>query len=268
MTSLEQLADDWQLTLDKPLPASRAQVHRVRSVDNRPGVLKLAAPDGWHAGQVPALKAWRAEGVVEVLRAKPALGALLLEPLDAVWFDRDDEMAAIAGLWRRLHVPAPAALPRLSEVVAPVLDALAADPRGAGVPPRLAQQAVTAGGRLLAEAPRPVALHGALRAEHLAARPGGELVALAPLGLAGDADAEAFGVLDHFDGPANQPEDRFWALADALAASGVRADEHRMRDWTVVLAICLATRETAPARVTQLVSLAKAVASIRVESDW
>ena len=268
MDAFTQLLSDWQLTAAGDRLPGRALVQPVRTVDARTAVLKLASPEGWHAGQVPALKAWAGDGTVEVLRAKPSIGALLLEPLYVERLPQDPELTAVAALWGRLHRPAPAALPRLSDLVPPVLDRLHADPRGAGVPPRLAQQAVVTGRRLLDDAPAAVALHGALRAEHLGRRRAGETVALAPLGLAGDPDAEAFGVLDAAPGSAALLQERFWALVDALAAAGVEADERRLRDWTVVLAIVTACGTDDSSRVTQLVSLAKAVGSVQIEFDW
>lgn len=262
---MKEILEQWQLRPDGDAFGGRARLLPVRTQDNRRAVLKVAEPAGWHAGQLPALKAWKGANTVEVLRAAPARGAVLLEELETVDLAAD-RMPLVAQLWRELHRPGHPAVPRLDDVLTAELDRIEAAGRSLPVPPRLAQQAVATGRRLLATTDDEVLLHGALGPEHLMQRRG-ELVAIAPLGLVGDPNAEAFGVLRASTGQAAQLQDAFWELADALAAAGVQADEQRLRDWTVVGAVVAASHDPS----TQLVTLAKAVGAIQVgqvSPDW
>ena len=252
---------DWQLVPDGE-PYSEL-VRPVRTVDGRAAVLKVAPPHGWRAGSVAALKFWRGEGAVEVLRAKPARGAVLLEPLQPTWAGAYE----VAQLWARLHRPAPSSLPRLADLLAAELAAMESVGRSLPLPPRLVEQALRTGRRLLEQDENPISLHGNLRGEHVLLR-GSEPVAIAPLGLAGNRHAEAAAFLADAQGGTAQLQEAFWQLVDALVAAGVETDEQQLRDWTVVLSVVRAARPGQPReQVTRLIGLAKAVASLQVDLD-
>ncbi len=260
-TLLDSILDDWQLTPTGDPLGSRAEVVAVRTVDNRRAVLRLAEPTGWHRGTIPALKAWRTHGAVEVLRAAPAKGAVLLEPLEPAGLWGDDELDALALLWQALHVPAPASVPTVDELLSPALDDIEAAGRRSGLPPQLAQQAVALGRDLLGHPGPQVLVHGALHADHVMLR-GGGVAAISPLGFAGDAECEAAAAFDLVTGGVPEIQDHAWALLDALAAADVEVDEHRFRDWTVVLSAVRAFRSTENRRRTHLLTVAKAIGAM------
>lgn len=263
--ALTDLLDSWQLTVLDELEGPRAELRRVRTVDGREAVFKLAEPTGWHAGQVASLKAWHHPAVSELLRAKPSLGAQLLEPLEEVWPDDEELARAVAQLWRELHVPAPVQVPRLAEVVLRELDALQAAGRAVPLPPRMVQQAVASGRRLAADEVPEVMLHGALGREHVMVRPRTqEPVAIAPLGLAGDEAAEMAAWCADAEGSTHQVQEHFWLLVDTLAQEGVELDEHRARDWTVVLTTLRAAAAVDRRQATHLVRVVKAISALQV----
>lgn len=264
MTTLDAMCDAWQLTSTEPL-GPRAV--RVTTVDGRAAVLKVAEPSGWRAGSVAALKAWRTHGAVEVLRAKPGVGAVLLELLEPAGLWGDDELEALALLWDALHVPAPAAVPTVGELLSPVLDRWTCGDRGHGLPPRLAQQAATTARRLLDAPGRQVLVHGQLHADHVMSR-GGGVVAISPLGFAGDAECEMAAAFDLVGGGVTALQEHFWALLDALVARGNDVDEVRLRDWTVVLSAARASATDDRATRTHLLTVAKAIGALEVGHSW
>lgn len=262
-TQAAGVLEAWQLTGDgEPLAAGRGLVLPVVTEDRQRAVLKLAFAEGWHGGSIHALKSGRGRGTPELLRAAPAKGWVLLERLEERWLDAEDHARVAAELWSVLHRPAPAAYPRLAELVASALAGV--DDR---VPRSLASQAKALFDHLQQE-PRPeVALHGALHPGHVLWR-GDEAVAVGAWGVAGEAEAEAAGAFwteSVWGGPVTVTEvqDRFWTLADALAAAGSGADERRMRDWALVVAVARAAGAV-DERLTHLVTVAKGVGALQV----
>ncbi len=150
----------------------------------------------------------------------------------------------VGGLYRRLHVPAPPRLRRLSGVVAGWVDRLSDLPRDAPLPRRLVEQAVALGRQLGGdEATDGRLLHGALGLEHVLAGDREPWLAVAPKPVSGDPHAE--------------PAPALWSRWDEVVASGdVRGtvrrrfhalvdagglDEDRARDWAVLRAVAWAT---------------------------
>jgi streptomycin 6-kinase len=78
-----------------------------------PAVLKVEWVNESTADEAVAFAAWNGEGAVQLLAARPELGALLLERLDGQRSLEDvepDEAMAVAGhLFRRLAIPGPSA---------------------------------------------------------------------------------------------------------------------------------------------------------------
>ncbi|HET6562389.1 MAG TPA: aminoglycoside phosphotransferase family protein [Marmoricola sp.] len=267
MSRLEPLLEEWELTRDGPPRAGgRADIVPVRTASGRPAVLKVGDAAGSH--EPLALQHWHGRGAVELLRADPRRDALLLERLHAEDVGELWDVAAcevVGALYDRLHVPAPARLRRLSEVVDGWLVRLAALPRNAPLPHRLVEQALAIGRRLKDDrATDGRLLHGALGFDHVLSADREPWLAVAPKPLSGDPHAE--------------PAPALWSRWDELVRSGdVRGsvrrrfhtlvdvaglDEERARDWAVLRAVVqaateLGTRERG--RATTFVTVAKAV---------
>ncbi|CAM5606068.1 hydroxyurea phosphotransferase [Streptomyces spiroverticillatus] len=122
--------DGWGLRLDGRVMhgAAALVVPVVREADGRPAVLKLQLRDEENEGEAAALRAWAGLGVVEVLAADEARGALLLERLDegrSLGGVREalDGVRVIAEKLARLNtVAAPAGMRRLGDLAAAMLD--------------------------------------------------------------------------------------------------------------------------------------------------
>lgn len=103
-----------------------------------PAVLKLTWPAERTVAEARALVAWNGDGAVRLLEADTAVGALLLERLDARRTLHDlplTEAAAVAGgLLRRLAVPAPPGFRRLQELTSEITDSLSERQERLGCP--------------------------------------------------------------------------------------------------------------------------------------
>ncbi|GAA3488709.1 aminoglycoside phosphotransferase family protein [Streptomyces cremeus] len=239
----------WGLRPDGPVMHGSAAlvVPVVREGDGLAAVLKLQLRDEENAGEAAALRAWAGLGVVEVLAADEARGALLLErldegrPLDGVR-DALDGVRVIAESLARLNaVAAPAGMRRLGDIAAAVLD---------DVPRLLPALADGAERRLLercAGAVREVAgeagdrlLHWDLHAENVLAPRAGSgrsepWVVIDPKPLAGDPGFELLpAIRNRFD--AGEVVRRFDVLVEVM---GLERD--RAVAWTLgrVLQDCL-----------------------------
>jgi streptomycin 6-kinase len=209
MTAVALLLDEWELTRDgEDLPGGRARVVPVRTRSGRPAVLKVGDAPG--SQEALALQHWHGRGAVELLRADPRRDVLLLErvhaeDVGALWDEAACEV--VAGLYGRLHVPAPPRLRQLSDSVGGWLDRLAALPRNAPLPRRLVEQALAIGRRFRTdEATDGRLLHGALGLEHVLAADRAPWLVVAPKPLSGDPHAE--------------PAPALWSRWDEVVASG------------------------------------------------
>lgn len=141
------LLAEWSLAPDgEPAHGRTALVLPVRTEDGERAALKVGFPHPEAAAEHLALRRWGGHGAVRLLRADPHRSALLLErlePRDLRILPVDDAVAVVAGLYRRLHVPALAQPPRLSDALRRWAGELAALPRGAPVPRRYVEQAAS-----------------------------------------------------------------------------------------------------------------------------
>lgn len=235
------LLDAWELAPDgSPGHGACSLVLPVRTADARPAVLKLGFPDEESEHEHLALGRWGGGGAVLLLRADPARSALLLERLGPASLDELDDLTAcevVAGLYRRLHVPALPRLRTLSSYVERWGRDLSMLPRGAPVPHRLVAQALSLG-RTLATDPATDAVlaHTDLHGANVLAGGREPWLAIDPKPLAGD--------------PHYEPAPMLWNRWEEVVASGdVRGavrrrfhtlvdaaglDEDRARDWVVV----------------------------------
>jgi streptomycin 6-kinase len=257
----------WDLRVDgEPFHGPRTIVLPVRTSDGAAAVLKINLPDAASEHEHLALRRWGGDGAVRLLSADPPRRAVLLERLHSknlVRLPDVDACEVVAGLYRRLHVPA---LPQLRTLTSSLeqwtsdLDAL---PRSAPIPHRLVEQASTLSRELAADpASTATVVHGNLHYENVLAADREPWLAIAPQPLNGDPHYELAPMLLHrWDELIGHVRDgvrrRFYALVDAAGL-----DENRGRAWVVVRVVSAAVRELNTGRradLTRFVALAKAV---------
>ena len=240
---VRDLLEDWQLVGDgDPLHGYCALVLPVRTAGNRPAMLKVGFRDEESEHEHLALQHWHGTGAVRLLRADPARGALLLERLHQedlgdIW---DLEACdVVAGLYRKLHVPAVPQLRPLTSYVERWSAELAALPRSAPLPRRLVEQAVSLSRDLVADpASTGTMIHTDLHYENVLAADREPWLAIDPKPVSGDPHYEPapmlWNRLDELTGGEGQSlrsglRRRFHRLVDVA-----ELDEHRARDWVVV----------------------------------
>jgi streptomycin 6-kinase len=194
-----------------------------------------------------ALQHWHGNGTVRLLRADPRRRAMVLERLErrdltGVWDLEACEV--VAGLYSRIHLPAPPQLATVRSFVVRWLDELAAQPRDIPIPHRYREQALALGRDLVSdEADAGRIVHGDLHYENVLAAPAaaragrGEWLVIDPKPMAGDPHYEPAPMLwnrwDDLAHEAGSVRDavrrRFHTLVDAAGL-----DEDRAVAWTVV----------------------------------
>jgi streptomycin 6-kinase len=273
-----EVLQEWQLVVDGSLMHGFcALVVPVRTAGKRPAVLKVAFPDEESEHEHLALQHWHGSGAVQLLRADPHRRAMLLErlhPEDLTDLWDLEACEIVAGLYPRLHVPAPPQLRSLTSYVgrwAADLDEL---PRSAPVPRRLVEQASALARDLCAdEGSTGVMIHGDLHYENVLAGDREPWLVIDPKPMSGDPHYELAPMLwNRFEELAGCPggiregvRRRFHTLVDAAGL-----DEHRARDWVVVRMVHNALwgiqddpdmrrRASTDAWLTMCVAIAKAV---------
>ncbi len=236
-----EVADDWELTFDgEPTHGFCALVVPVRTVSGRPAVLKVGFPDDESEHEHLALQHWHGNGAVSLLRADPHRYALLLERLhreDLTDLGDLEACEVVAGLYGRLHVPAPPQLRTLTSYVERWSADLAALPRDAPVPRRLVEQAVSLGQGLVADpASIGTMIHTDLHYENVLAADREPWLAIDPKPVSGDPHYEVAPLLwnrwEEVVASGNVRDAvrrRFHTVVDAAGL-----DEDRARDWVVV----------------------------------
>lgn len=266
-----ELLAEWQLSEDgAPRHGHCSRVLPVRTRAGRPAALKVGFPDPESEHEHLALRHWHGRGAVELLRADPHRRALLLErlhdeELTEVWDLEACEV--VAGLYSRLHVPAPAQLTRLSARLDRWAGQLAALPRNAPLPRRLVEQSAAIARDLSTDAATDgTMVHGDLHYANVLAGDREPWLAIDPKPLSGD--------------PHYEPAPMLWNRWDEVVASGdvrdavrrrfhtlvdgAELDERRARDWVVLRVTLnavweLAERDHGPGWITTCVAVAKAV---------
>ncbi len=225
----------WRLTPDGDLlNGNIAVVLPVRRADGHPAVLKLTWLDEETRQEPVALKAWRGQGVVDLLDHDDEHGALLLERLDHTTSLNDapieEALAVTGGLLRRLRVPAG---PEFHRHGFPDLAARNAE-LGGPLPSTLVQQAAELG-RDLAETAGNTLVNQDLHYENVLRGDREPWLMIDPKPLAGDRE---FGVIpllwNRFGELAGERglRDRFAALCDIGELDAARA-----RAWTFCRAV-------------------------------
>ena len=229
----------------------------MRTSDGTLAVLKIASPDAEHAHLV--LRRWAGNGAARLLRADPPRRALLLERLRPESLETVPDVDAceiVAGLYRRLHVPAMPQLRTLTSQIEQWSTDFETLPRSAPIPHRLIEQA-HALTRDFADGPNDTVLHGDLHYGTVLAADREPWLAIAPKPLNGDPHYEIAPMLwnrwEELAGNIRHGvQRRFYRLIDAAGL-----DEDRARGWVLVRVVREAMRD--PANVTKYVALAKAV---------
>lgn len=268
--------DEWTLTVDgAAMHGFCSLVLPVRVEEGAAAVLKLSFDgDDESEHEALALQRWGGDGTVRLLRADPRRRALLLERIGPGDLTACDPVAAaevVAGLYRRLHLPAPPQLRTVTSYVDRWLDGLAAMPTGGPIPHRYAEQAMHLGRALTSDpASVGVMVHGDLHDENVLAADREPWLVIDPKPMSGDPHYEPAPMLwnrwPDFDVRA-QLRQRFHTLVDYA-----ELDEDRARDWVIVRMILNAHRSledaaradrplTADERewITRCITLAKAV---------
>ena len=233
------LLEEWQLTVDgDPMHGYCALVLPVRTTGGRPAVLKIGAPGDESEHEHLALQHWHGRGAVELLRADPHRCALLLErlhPEDLTDLWDLEACEVVAGLYARLHVPAPPQLRPLTTYIQRWGADLAQLPRNAPVPRRLVEQALALGRDFVADpASTGTMTHTDLHYENVLAADREPWLAIDPKPMSGDPHYELAPMLwnrwEELAGDVRRGvRRRFHALVDAAGL-----DEDRARDWVVV----------------------------------
>lgn len=211
---------EWDLVPDgAPMHGECALVVPVRTAQGERAALKVGFPHPEAETEHLALRRWGGAGAVRLLRADPHRSALLLErlkPRDLGTLPVDDAVAVVAGLYRRLHVPALPQPPRLSDHLLRWSDGLAALPRSAPVPRRFVEHAASLA-RTLADDPATDTrlLHGDLHDGNVLAGLREPWLAIDPKPLSGD--------------PHWEPAPLLWNRWSAAVATGDLRDALRRR---------------------------------------
>ena len=215
----------------------------VRTAEGERTVLKVAHPGQETRHEALALQRWGGDGAVRLLRADPHRRAVLLERLDRRDLTEEWDVHAcevVAGLYSRLHVPAPPQLLLLTEYVGQYVEPLRALPRDAPLPRRMVEQCLAHLRDLLVDpVSTGVTTHGDLHYLNVLERPVGadgqpEWVAIDPQAMSGDPHWEPapllWNRLEEAAGDVRRTVlTRFEAIVDTAGL-----DEDRARAWTVV----------------------------------
>ena len=231
--------DEWDLRADGPaLHGYCSIVLPVQTGEGVSAVLKAAFPDDESEHEHLALRRWAGAGAVRLLRADPHRRVMLLERLEQrnlneLWDIEACEI--VAGLYGRLHVPALPQLRSLTEHTERRTADLTRLPRGAPVPRRLVEQAITLGRDLATDpAVSGTLIHGDLHYENVLAGDRAPWLVIDPKPMNGDPHYEVAPMLwNRWDELAGYVRDgvrrRLSALVDAAGL-----DPDRARAWVIV----------------------------------
>lgn len=235
------LCEEWQVRPDgEPWHGHASMVLPVLTRAGAPAALKLGMDTDVDAAQEHlALTRWAGRGVVDLLRADPRRRALLLERLDTRDLSDEWDIAAcelVASRYPDLHVPAGPAFDLLSDRLAVWEPGLRGMLKGAPVPRRMVEHALSLVKSLRTDpATDGTLVHTDLHYRNvLATRNGDAWVVIDPKPLSGDPHHEVAPLLvNRFEELAGDVRGgvrrRFEAVVDAAGF-----DEDRARDWVVV----------------------------------
>jgi streptomycin 6-kinase len=262
--------EEWELRREGAAThGSRSLVLPVRTSDGLPAVLKISFPDEESEHEHLVLRRWDGNGAVRLLRADPRRRVVLLERLRRQTLDTLPDVEAcelVAGIYRRMHVPALPQLPSLTSLLGRWTGDFEALPRGAPIPHRLVAQAIALSRDLTADSTAVGnVLHGHLHYGSVLAGEREPWLAIAPRPMNGDPHYELAPMLWHrWDELTGHIRDgvrtRLYTLVD-----GAGLDLDRARAWVFVRVVREATLalsggpQADTTELTKYVALAKAV---------
>jgi streptomycin 6-kinase len=239
---VRDVLSDWELTPDgTSMHGFCALVVPVRTEDNRPAVAKFAWPHDEEEHEHVGLKALNGNGAVRLYRADPPRHVMLLERLHA---DRDltsvhdiEACLVVAGLYQRIHIPAPPQLRSLTSYIARWNDDMRRLPIDAPMPRRLVEQCLSLATDLVTDpGSTGTMIHGDLHYENVLAADREPWLAIDPKPMSGDPHYEVAPMLwNRCDEAVASGDVRSVVrrrLATLVDAAGL--DEDRARDWVVV----------------------------------
>ncbi|HET7355184.1 MAG TPA: aminoglycoside phosphotransferase family protein [Nocardioidaceae bacterium] len=239
---VRDVVEDWELAYDgAPLHGFCALVVPVRTTSGRAAMLKLSWPHDEEEHEHVGLELLRGNGMVRMYRADPRRHALLLERLHAGEDLRslpiDEACHVVAGLYRRIHVPAPPQLRPLTDYITRWTAGLEALPNDAPIPRRLVEQSIALGKEFVSDpAATGTMIHGDLHYENVLAGDREPWLVIDPKPMSGDPHYELAPMLwnrwDEVVASGNVREAvrrRFLLLVDTA-----ELDEDRARGWVVV----------------------------------
>lgn len=260
----------WRLRPDgRPMHGHCSLVLPVRTADGAAAVLKISFPDDESEHEHVVLRRWAGAAAVRLLSADPHRRAMLLERLhgaDLTGLTDVDACRVVAGLYRRIHVPAMPPLRTLGSYLRRWNADLAALPRGAPIPRRLVEQAAALGADLAAEpATDSRVIHCDLHYANVLAADREPWLVIDPKPVNGDPHYEIAPMLwnrwEELGGDVREGvRRRFHTLVDAAGF-----DEDRARAWVVVRMVHNAMwalqdgPRADPGWLTTCISVAKAV---------
>lgn len=238
----------WSLTIQRPFDnLSYNYVAPALRDDGTPVVVKLGVPNPEQQTEIAALRLYDGRGIVRLLDADPALGAMLLErltpgtPLARL---ADDEQATMiaAQVMRQLWRPVPPEhpFPSVARWASGLSRLRARFDGGSGpLPAGLVAQAEGLFAELLGSMAAPVLLHGDLHHENILAATRQPWLALDPKGVVGEPAYEVGALLRNpmpqlltMPQPSRILARRIDQLAEALGF-----DRARIHGWALAQAV-------------------------------
>lgn len=236
------VVEEWGLTHDGPaMHGTSALVVPVRTPGGAPAVAKFGWPHDEMQHEHLALQAWRGDGAVRLYRADPHRHVLLLERAHAeeslTAVETLEACAVVAGLYRRIHIPALPQLRTLSSYVTRWTDDLRSLPADAPVPRRLVEQAVSLADELSSdESSAGTMIHGDLHYGNVLAADRQPWLVIDPKPVSGDPHYEVAPLLwnrwEEIVAAGNVRDAvrrRFHTLVDSA-----ELEEDRARNWVIV----------------------------------
>jgi streptomycin 6-kinase len=224
---LDELADEWELTLGGELPGGLLSCVRTAALaDGRHAVLKVGASRRTR-DEIASLTAWAGRSTPELLAADEPRQALLLERIEPGRHPDPARPEDVAKVLEGLRAPAPDGLPTLEAAVEERIETAVRDGRAS---PQKADWARRTAARLAAAAPAPALVHGDLDERNLLVCRRRGLCAVDPLPCAGDPAYDA-GTWVH----GNRRPGRRARLDAIVAATGL--DRGRVRVWAAVVGV-------------------------------